>query len=660
MNLSQCIIEGFRIFPDSEALFFEGDRYSYADLERLSGKAAVALRDLGVEKGDRVALRLPNLPAFPVWYYGALRIGAIAVSVNTRLAPDEVEFILGDCGAELLVTAEGEESPEDFDGRTVFVSEDGATADGKSLEEGKGLSAGEYLDCDPDDPAIILYTSGTTGFPKGATLSHRNVRATVHAFNHLCRMGPGDRLLLVVPLFHCYGQNAILNAGLNVGAAVVMQRRFDLNEAIGLIRDERVTKLFGVPTTFQLMRDACDAGDLSTIDYCFCAAATLAPQLGDSWAEKFGMPIYEGYGLTETAPFASYNHPLRHIPGSIGVPVDLVEMRVVDPETGDEVPDGETGEIVVRGPNVMLGYWNRPEETAEAVRDGWFHSGDIGRRDERGCFYIVDRIKDMIAVGGMKVFPSEVERVMLDAPGVGDCAVVGFPDPVWGECVVGFVVDEDGGSDDSRDAKAASSAIRNWCLEHLASYKVPGQIVFVDELPRNPAGKVLKKELRKHSIDPSLSAPVVVDGEGDAGQPDRIGRLLQSLRSTHASARERTLISFLQAEIQSLTGSADPPAVDTALLETGMDSVMMVSLSKRLQEELGPDLELPATLVFDYPRIGDLARYLIGALGLGEGGERKTARENANPPATASTDEKSIEDMSEQEAMEALMKELDE
>lgn len=660
MNVCQCIVDGYRIFPDSDAIVFEGAKFTYADLERLSGQAARVLEAKGVKKGDRVALCLPNLPAFPVWYYGALRIGAIAVSVNTRLAGEEVEFILSDSGSDLLVASSaGGETLENYEGTVIRVTDDGSEHDGEKLSEVEGLSPGSYLDAEPDDPAIILYTSGTTGFPKGATLSHQNVRSTVHSFNHLCGMTPEDRLLLVVPLFHCYGQNALLNSGLNVGATIVLQRRFDLSEALDLIREERVTKLFGVPTTFQLMQDACEPEDLATIDYCFCAAATLAPQLGESWEKKFGMPIYEGYGLTETAPFASYNHPLQHVPGSIGVPVDLVEMKVVNSETGETCEVGEPGEIAVRGPNVMLGYWNRPEDTAEAVRDGWFYSGDVGRQDEKGYFFIVDRIKDMIAVGGMKVFPSEVERILLDAPGVADCSVVGCPDPIWGESVVGFVVAE-------ADTDPETEPIRAYCLEHLASYKVPGQIVFVDELPRNPAGKVLKKELREYPIDPSLSAPVVVDGvEWKQESVEEEAALLQALKAAHRSARERMLAEFLQEEIRGLTGAAEVPGIDTALLETGMDSVMMITLSTRIQEQLGPNLDLPATLVFDYPRIGDLVTYLIGVLGLGaapEGTSSKgaTSAEAASQAEPEKASSKSIDEMSEEEAMQALMEELNE
>lgn len=634
MNISDGLLDNFRIFPDKVALTFEGTDLTYSELETLSAHAASTLEERGVKAGDRVALVLGNVLAFPVWYYGALRLGAIAVSVNTRLTGEEAAFILGDCGASVVVVPEGtdEAFTDEFpDIPVLSVSDNGSDCDGKPLSGGSRIDTGACYPTEPNDPGIILYTSGTTGFPKGATLSHQNVRSTVHSFNHLCHMRPDDQLLLMVPLFHCYGQNTILNGGLNVGATIVMQRVFDLKESLRLIRDHRVTRLFGVPTTFQLMLDACGPEDVDTVEYYFCAAATLPPQLGLAWEEKFQKPIFEGYGLTETAPFASYNHPLRHVPGSIGVPVDLVEMKVVDPETGETCPPNVPGEIAVRGPNVMIGYWNRPEETAEAVRDGWFYSGDVGRKDETGYYFIVDRIKDMIAVGALKVFPSEVERVLLDEPSVGECAVVGLPDDTLGEEVVAFIVAKDG-------AEKKEEAIRTYSLEHLASYKAPTRVIFLDDLPRNPAGKVLKKELRAQYGGETERTPEKSDSPPSA--------ILAKLQNSHASTRERVLMEFLQEEIRTLTGSDSAPAVETALLETGMDSLTMVTLAKNLQSQLGSDLDLPATLVFDYPRICDLSGYLLGELDFG-------AAKGSEPVGS------SIEEMSEEEAEEALRKELE-
>jgi len=636
MNISDGLLDNFRIFPDKVALTFEGTETTYSELEALSAHAASILSEHRVKPGDRVALVVGNVPAFPVWYYAALRLGAIAVSVNTRLTGEEAAFILNDCEASVVIVPDGtdDEFTNDFPEIPILtVSDDGKSSDGNPLDSGDRIDLGACHPTGPNDPGTILYTSGTTGFPKGATLSHQNVRSTVHSFNHLCKMTPEDQLLLMVPLFHCYGQNTVLNSGLNVGATIIMQRVFDLKESLRLIRDHRVTRLFGVPTTFQLMLEACGPEDIDSVEYFFCAAATLPPQLGLAWEKKFQKPIFEGYGLTETAPFASYNHPLRHVPGSIGVPVDLVEMKVVNSETGETCGPNEPGEIAVRGPNVMLGYWNRPEETAEAVRDGWFYSGDVGRKDENGYYFIVDRIKDMIAVGALKVFPSEVERVLLDEVSVSECAVVGLPDDTLGEEVVAFIVPTAGTEGDEE-------VIRSYSLEHLAPYKAPTKVIFLDELPRNPAGKVLKKELRAQYGGGAKEAP----GKAEKAPSE----ILTKLQNAHASTRERIIMDFLQEEIRTLTASESAPSVETALLETGMDSLMMVTLAKNLQTQLGSHLDLPATLVFDYPRICDLSGYLLAELDL----------DNKLEQAPSET-EASIEEMSEEEAEEALRKELE-
>ncbi len=667
MNICENMIVGARLFATDVAITFEDHEVTYADLEVLSGHAAQQLVERGVQRGDRVGILIGNVPAFAVWYYAALRIGAVAVSVNTRLAAEEVAFILTDCDARVLIgtdaTLSGLARPAAPSvAHQLAAAEDGAGADGRLLTESRALEAFAYEDTEPNEPATILYTSGTTGFPKGATLSHQNVRATVHAFNHLCEMRVGDRLLLAVPLFHCFGQNALLNSGLNVGATIVMQRRFDLNESKQLIGRHRVNRLFGVPTMFQLMLDACTPDDLASVEYCFTAAATMPAQVAERWREKFGLPIYEGYGLTETAPFASYNHRLKRVPGSIGVPVDLVEMKVVDPETGNSCPPGEPGEIAIRGPNVMLGYWNRPEDTAAAIRDGWFHSGDIGKTDEAGYYYLVDRLKDMISVGGMKVFPAEVERVLRDHPEVEDVAVVGLPDPVWGEQVAAFVVPPSGVSPDT-------DAVRNYCHEHLASYKSPATIHVVEALPRNPAGKVLKTVLRQENT--AIAAVEDADSPRKAATSGRPPQqpaaeavsvvappLRQQYTKTHPAGRERLIAAFLQDEIRSLLGDDRPLDPDSLLLDTGLDSLMMVQLADRIEAAAGPAAEFSPTMVFDHPRIRDLAKFVLAAMDAGPGKPAPLGQPKTD--ATKETTSDAIDKMSEQQALEALLREIDE
>lgn len=667
MNICENFVLNARLFPDRDALRFEGAIYSYSELDRLTQLAANVLLENGIEKGDRVGILATNVPAFMVWYNGALKIGAIAVSINTRLTAEEVVFILNDCETKILVGLEEllegiQQSDAKSLQKILTVSEDGFSLEGSPLDSQVESTPSSYIEMHPDDPATILYTSGTTGFPKGATLSHMNVRSSMHCHNHLCEMVGDDRILLAVPLFHCYGQNSLMNAGFQIGATIVLQRRFDLNESKQLIIDHQVTKLFGVPTMFQLMVDSCSVEDLSSVGYCFSAAATLPSQLTHRWIEKFGMPVYEGYGLTETSPFASYNHRVHYVPGSLGTPCDLVEMKVVDPETGELCESGVPGEIAIRGPNVMLGYWNRPEETAEAVRDGWFHSGDIGQQDENGYFYIVDRVKDMIIVGGLKVYPAEVERVIYDDSNIEMAAVVGIPDDVLGEVVGAFLVYKDEG-------KINVQSLKDRCQQHLASFKVPSRFMVMDELPKNPAGKILKKELRKIEFQDyefeASSSPVIHDASsnGTSENPDS-GLLVRKLAELHDASRERFLLDHLIKEVKLIAELEESPQGDSMLLDLGLDSLMMVDLSNRLQQQMGPEISLPATLVFEYPRLFDLASHLLSLTKIQPAQsiacDGMKAKEIAKPKQPNQNLKTEIETMTDAEAEAELIRELNE
>lgn len=656
MNICEHLTATARLFPDRDAIRFEGSTFTYAALDRMSHAASQNLTEAGIQPGDRVAIMLPNVPAFAVWYYAALRLGAIAVSMSTRSAASEIGFLVDDCGAKFFVTDDDtlprirSELPICVT-HAVTTSDFGDTCLGVSLTVEKNV-ASDWVAARPNDPATILYTSGTTGFAKGATLSHMNVRSNVNAFNHLCNMQPCDRILLAVPLFHCFGQNALLNSVLNVGATLILQRRFDLYESKRLIADEQVTQLYGVPMMFQLLLDSCTIADLKTVSYCFSAAATLPMQVGDQWRQKFDMPINEGYGLTETSPFASYNHRLKFVPGSIGTPIDAVEMKIVDTETGEECLPGTLGEIVVRGPNVMLGYWNREEDTAAAIRDGWFHSGDIGRIDERGFFYIVDRVKDMIVVGGLKVYPAEVERVLLDQAMVTQAAVVGLEDDVFGEQVVAFVVFSERGEDD--DA-ATLQTIKQHAQNHLANYKVPRIVVRIDELPRNASGKVLKRKLREYDLQvPNVAGDLEDsdDSERQSASQLRSPSLRKELETTHATNYLRVATHFVQQLVQEISQTDEMTDANERFLDVGLDSLMIVEMSNQIQVELGSKHDVPPTLVFDHPRICDLSEFLVAAL----------TDQPASLPASAdvSSDVRDdVDEMSEEDILEALMKELD-
>ena len=667
MNICEHLTVTARLFPDKEAVVFEGQRYTFADLERLSQFAAQSLNQAGVVRGDRVAIWLPNVPAFIIWYYATLRIGAIAVSISTRLAAAEVAFAISDCQAKVLITL-----PESLDhmdveipdciAKCIAAAESGDVGESDEVSASSSESA-TWIETEPDDAALILYTSGTTGFAKGATLSHMNVRSNVHAFNHLCNMQPTDRILLAVPLFHCFGQNALLNSALNVGATLVLQRKFDLGEAKQLIADQRVTQLYGVPMMFQLIHDSCEPSDLSSVNYCFSAAATLPIQTSRRWQEKFGMPIYEGYGLTETSPFASYNHRLKFQPGSIGMPIDSVEMKIVDTETGRTCPPGQLGEIAIRGPNVMIGYWNRPGDTEQAIRDGWFHSGDIGRNDNDGYFYIVDRVKDMIAVGGQKVYPAEVERILLDHPLVAEAAVVGHSDEVFGERVIAFVVTAE--AVDQNDEMLANEIIQ-FAGGSLANYKIPRRIVFVDELPRNPSGKILKTQLREIDLQSLTRSSEMPSNESTTEPSMALAKntvaptLRKQLEQAHVNSRQDIANVFVQALVRAITGTDAPLDPETRFLDAGLDSLMIVEMSSQIQVEVGPESEIPATLVFDHPRIRDLGNFLMETL---------TPVESALPSSMAGAPENvshsdsnletEIANMTEQQALEELMKEFE-
>jgi long-chain acyl-CoA synthetase len=674
MNICESLTVTAKLLPDQTAIIYGDTQLSYRQLNGLSVSAAERLTACGIKPGDRVALMLPNAPAFPIWYYAALRIGAIVVSVGTRLAPSEVNFVVNDCEVKAFVasdTAFDTVSSDLPDFVSVSIAVDDAS--GNPITSTQSISslssrseANQWHQAEPDDPALILYTSGTTGFPKGATLSHANVRSNVHAFNHLCKMQSHDRVLLAVPLFHCFGQNALLNSVLNVGGTIVLQKRFDLNESKRLISENRITQLYGVPMMFGLMLESCSLSDLESINYCFSAAATLPIQTGTAWREKFGMPIYEGYGLTETSPFASYNHRLKFVPGSIGMPIDSVEVRITDTQTGETCQPRQLGEIAIRGPNVMLGYWNRPEETANAIRNGWFHSGDIGHIDEDGYLFIVDRVKDMITIGGLKVFPAEVERVLIDHPSVTQAAVVGVPDPVFGEQVIAYLV-----LDSNADAHSEIPKIEHHAKSNLGNYKVPRRLVVVEELPRNPSGKVLKTRLREMAVE-NLRSPEV--GSNGAGVPAvaanlKPATLRDSLAATYESEKSCVAIAFLQAQIQEIceleekSNSNDSfPNPDDSFIEAGLDSLAIVELSAQLQVEVGPQVALPPTLLFDYPRIVDLANFLVTTID-GDSNSELTQRQKIiiddKNPSQAQKIQSEVEHMSEEQALAELMKELE-
>jgi long-chain acyl-CoA synthetase len=524
MNIAHHVERGQILFPHKIALIFEGKFFTYQQLDRLASKVANGLSGLGVKRGDRVALFLPNIPEFIISYLGILKLGAIAVSVNVMFKTEEVSHVLNDCAAKIVITTEAQckyvstadlpqleqiliaEGESDYPESYGLAPQTGRLCDrGLSLEQlmANADSRAKAVTVERHTPASVVYTSGTTGFSKGATLSHGNVISNMYAQNRCCRMNADDQLLLYLPLFHCFGQNAILNAGLNACATIVLQRRFELEQVLKNIVVHNITMLFGVPTVFiKLLKAEISSKDLQSIRYYFSAAASMPVAVAQHWQSNYGLTIHEGYGLTETSPCACYNHDLQYKFGSVGMPIENVEMKIVD-RSGQQLSPGELGEIAIRGPNVMLGYWNRPQATAQAIKNGWFHTGDLGRIDEQGFFYIVDRLKDMINMSGFKVYPNEVEQVIYQHPAIAEVAIYGVPDPEKGEIVKANIVTK------NSDRAITASEIKEFCSQRLANYKIPREISFVADLPKNPTGKVLKRVLRQEATSPKLDLDYV-------------------------------------------------------------------------------------------------------------------------------------------------------
>jgi long-chain acyl-CoA synthetase len=504
MNLSASLQRWARETPDHPAILFEGRGIGYAELDARASRIAHALRARGVAAGDRVALYLPNVPDFAACYYAAQRLGAVPVSINAIFRSAEVEYLLADSGATVAFTVAelaGQVPRANCPALARVVVVDaprgGAPAGTESLDDWLAVLPPDADRFEPverraEDPAALLYSSGTTGFPKGVTLTQHNVATNVATAAAASGYRRDDVLACFLPLFHVYGQNYILNGAVHAGATVALFRRFVPEAVLDAIERDRITLFFGVPTIFiALLGMDLSGRDLSSIRYEMSAASTMPEEVSRRWTERFGRRVFEGYGLTECSPFACYNDAVEHRFGSVGRAVAGFELAIHD-EQGRERPRGEWGEIVIRGPGVMAGYWNRPQETAEALRDGWLHSGDIGRMDEDGYVFIVDRVKDMINVAGFKVWPAEVEQYLYRIEAIHECAVYGVPDPVKGEQVAVAVVAKPGSG-------LTGAQVIDWCREHLAAYKVPARVDLVASLPKSATGKLLKRVLREQA-----------------------------------------------------------------------------------------------------------------------------------------------------------------
>ncbi|MGE0066174.1 MAG: long-chain fatty acid--CoA ligase [Solirubrobacterales bacterium] len=491
LNLASIVTESGVRVPEAIAVRLGEVELSYAQLDERSARLASLLTAKGVRPGDRVGIMLPNVPEFPIAYYGALRAGAVVVPMNVLLKRREIAFYLSDSGAELLLAWHG------------FAAEARAGAEeaGAELVEVEPASFDQLLaaheptmpltETEAEDTAVILYTSGTTGKPKGAELTHSNLHRNADVTSRtMCAIGSGDVVFGGLPLFHSFGQTVSMNASLMIGATLTLVPKFDPALALETIQRDKVTHFYGVPTMYGalLHHPERESYDTSTLRTCITGGASMPVEVLRGFEDAFGAIVLEGYGLSETSPVACSNHPDRERkPGSIGTPLEGVEIRLVD-EDDNEVAAGEVGEVAIRGHNIMKGYWNRPEATAEAMRGGWFHSGDMARTDEDGYFYIVDRKKDLIIRGGYNVFPREVEEVLYEHPKIREAAVVGVPHEQLGEEVGAAVVLHDG---EELSAEEVSAYVK----ENLAAYKYPRVVWFLDELPKGPTGKILKREI---------------------------------------------------------------------------------------------------------------------------------------------------------------------
>ncbi|MEP7019657.1 MAG: long-chain fatty acid--CoA ligase [Pseudonocardiales bacterium] len=501
-NLATMLRESASAHPDKPVVLFAGSGVTYAQLDAASSRCAAALAASGLERGDVVAVQLPNLPEFLVAYFGILKAGLTMLPLNPLLKAPEIAYHLSDARARLLITfpmfleeavkAAGEvplvvvpvpggQAPDGFRAFTDLL-----------VDPPEDAVAGDITPTNADDTAVLIYTSGTTGKPKGAELTHFQLYMNCSVAGNLFGARPDDVLLAVLPFFHVFGLSSVVNMSVRFGCTLSVMARFEAKPALDAIEADGITVVLGVPTMLQaLMAEETEGRDLSRLRVGISGGASLPGDVLRAFETKFGIVVLEGYGLSETASTSSFNSSAeaRKVL-SIGQPIWGVEMRIVD-EHDKRLAVGadNIGEIVIRGHNVMKGYLNRPEDTATAFRNGWFHTGDLGYVDDDGYFFIVDRSKDLVIRGGYNVYPREIEEVLYEHPSIAEAAVIGKPDDKLGEEVVAVVALVPGESLTAEDVIA-------YCKERLAAYKYPREVRFLDSLPKGPTGKILKTELR--------------------------------------------------------------------------------------------------------------------------------------------------------------------
>ena len=514
MSLVTRVYETSKLQPAKTAYHFMGKDTSYAEFDQSISMFATALQGAGVEKGDHVAFLLGNTPHFLISLYATMRIGATAIPINPIYSPDEISYILHNSDAKAVIALDAllplvEKAAPMFPSiEHYIICETSADVIEKvaALPEvakaktqlfsqliAKGRPDFAPIDVDENETAIILYTSGTTGHPKGAMLTHKNIYSNARDVSEYLGFSEDDRVVATLPVFHVFALTVVVNAPLLKGATILLVPRFSPSDVFETIRNNQATVFAGVPTMYNFMYQYPEGktAEFDTVRLSISGGSSLPVALLHNFEEKFDVRISEGYGLSEASPVTCFN-PLDRdrVPGSIGTNIVNVTNKVVD-EYGEEVGVNEVGELVVQGPNVMKGYYKMPEETLSAIRDGWLYTGDLARQDEDGYFYIVDRKKDMIIVGGYNVYPREVEEVLFTHREIVEAAVIGVPDTDFGEEVQAFVVLKEGSS-------VTVDELKQFCEKRLAKYKIPKVIEFLDELPKNTTGKILRRSLKDH------------------------------------------------------------------------------------------------------------------------------------------------------------------
>jgi long-chain acyl-CoA synthetase len=496
MNVATNLERSAFYFPANPAVREDGRETTYQQLDEQASRVAGVLTRMGIKPGEHIGLCAPNSTDWLIFYFGVLKAGAVAVTLSALASGEELKLLVNHAKPRCIFTARGKLNELEQVRASAGIEK--LIAPGGDLELPELMASGESsfnaLDRNRDDVAAILYTGGTTGVPKGVMLTHQNINVSAHNVAYSEHSTESDCALCFLPFNHVFGQMHIMNATILTGGCLEILPTFDLDRLLEATQSGRVTKLFAVPTVYTRLLSIEGLKErLGNVRYCFSAAASMAVEIVRQWKERTGLTIAEGYGLTESASAVTYNHYYRHVVGSIGTPVHLVEVQIRD-LSGKQLERGQEGEICIKGPNIMKGYLDNPDETAEVFwEDGWFRSGDIGLFDQLGYVYIVDRLKDMIITGGENVYPREVEEQLYTRPEVEECAVIGLPDKEWGEKVAVFIVPRQGRT-------VAPDELKAFLKSKLSPFKVPKEYFVVNELPKSPAGKILKREVKKQIL----------------------------------------------------------------------------------------------------------------------------------------------------------------